>query len=141
MARADDAGGGAQGGRLTAYELARENIPYTLICDNMAAVLMRQGRIQRVFVRLARAARVEPSHEARTHTRAHAQVGADRIARNGDFANKIGTYSVAVAAAHHGVPMHAVAPATTFDARCATGADIEIEQRTAAEARTHNVDG
>jgi len=100
-----------QGGRLTAYELERERIPYTLICDNMAAVLMRQGKIQRIFV------------------------GADRIACNGDFANKIGTFGVAVIALHHRVPMHAVAPVSTFDARCAHGDLILIEQRAGDEVR------
>jgi methylthioribose-1-phosphate isomerase len=100
-----------QGGRLTAYELERERIPYTLICDNMAAVLMRQGKIQRIFV------------------------GADRIACNGDFANKIGTFGVAVIAHHHRIPMHAVAPLSTFDARCASGDGIHVEQRGADEVR------
>merc|ERR1711907_465417 len=74
-----------QGGRLTTYELQREGIPFTLITDSMAATLMRDGRVDRVLV------------------------GADRIARNGDFANKIGTYSLAVLAKHHNVPFHAVA--------------------------------
>lgn len=100
-----------QGGRLTTYELRREGIPYTLIADNMAATLMRDGKIQRVFV------------------------GADRIAVNGDFANKIGTYTVAVLAKHHGIPFHAVAPASTIDPRCANGAAIPIEQRNADEVR------
>eukprot|EP01119_Soliformovum_irregulare_P015916 TRINITY_DN4551_c0_g1_i2.p1 TRINITY_DN4551_c0_g1~~TRINITY_DN4551_c0_g1_i2.p1 ORF type:complete len:306 (+),score=68.54 TRINITY_DN4551_c0_g1_i2:34-918(+) len=86
-----------QGGRLTTYELERAGIPYTLICDSMAAVLMRQGKIQRVFV------------------------GADRIATNGDFANKIGTYSVAVAAHHHNIPFHVVAPVSTVDLHCPGG--------------------
>jgi len=98
-----------QGGRLTAYELQREGIPYTLICDNMAATLMRQGKIQRVFV------------------------GADRIATNGDFANKIGTYSVAVIAHHHNVPFHAVAPTSTVDFECPSGDHIEIEMRKSEE--------
>lgn len=100
-----------QGGRLTTYELRREGIPYTLIADNMAATLMRDGKIQRIFV------------------------GADRIAVNGDFANKIGTYTVAVLAKHHGIPFHAVAPASTIDPRCANGAAIPIEQRNADEVR------
>eukprot|EP01133_Synstelium_polycarpum_P018596 gene18596-22250_t len=94
-----------QGGRLTTYELARSNIPYTLICDNMAATLMRAGKIQRVLV------------------------GADRIARNGDFANKIGTYSVAVLAHYHNVPFHCVAPWTTVDLTCESGDSIPIEER------------
>lgn len=100
-----------QGGRLTTYELRREGIPYTLLADNMAATLMRDGKIQRVFV------------------------GADRIAVNGDFANKIGTYTVAVLAKHHGIPFHAVAPASTIDPHCADGAAIPIEQRNADEVR------
>jgi len=100
-----------QGGRLTTYELEKEGIPYTLICDNMAASLMRDGKIQRVFV------------------------GADRIAMNGDFANKIGTYNVAVIAKHHGVPFHPVAPISTVDFECETGAQIPIEERNPAEVR------
>eukprot|EP00696_Hemimastix_kukwesjijk_P010422 gnl/Hemi2/23147_TR7764_c0_g1_i1.p1 gnl/Hemi2/23147_TR7764_c0_g1~~gnl/Hemi2/23147_TR7764_c0_g1_i1.p1 ORF type:complete len:244 (-),score=45.46 gnl/Hemi2/23147_TR7764_c0_g1_i1:115-846(-) len=100
-----------QGGRLTTYELQKEGIPHTLICDNMAASLMRAGRIQRVLV------------------------GADRIAVNGDFANKIGTYSAAVCAHHHGIPFHCVAPVTTLDFSCATGASIPIEERSLEEVR------
>jgi len=98
-----------QGGRLTAYELQREGIPYTVICDNMAAVLMREGKINRVLV------------------------GADRIATNGDFANKIGTYNVAVLAKFHNVPFHPVAPLSTVDFNCKTGSDIPIEQRASHE--------
>ncbi|KAN0040578.1 hypothetical protein ACTA71_008915 [Dictyostelium dimigraforme] len=100
-----------QGGRLTTYELEREGIPYTLICDNMAASLMRDGKIQRVLV------------------------GADRIAANGDFANKIGTYSVAVLANHHNVPFHCVAPMSTVDIKCLTGKDIPIEERSHSEVQ------
>ncbi|EFA77795.1 translation initiation factor eIF-2B alpha subunit [Heterostelium album PN500] len=100
-----------QGGRLTTYELAREKIPHTLICDNMAATLMAQGKIQRVLV------------------------GADRIACNGDFANKIGTYSVAVLAHYHGVPFHGVAPWSTVDLLCPSGKDIPIEERQASEVQ------
>jgi len=100
-----------QGGRLTAYELQRENIPYTLICDNMAATLMRAGKIQRIFV------------------------GCDRIAVNGDFANKIGTYGLAVLAAFHKIPFHPVAPVTTLDLKCSHGDDIDIEQRRAIEVQ------
>jgi methylthioribose-1-phosphate isomerase len=100
-----------QGGRLTAWELQRAGIPFTLITDSMAALVMRAGKVQRVLV------------------------GADRIARNGDFANKVGTYGVAVLAKHHGVPFHPVAPFTTVDLACARGDDIEIEQRDAAEVR------
>jgi len=98
-----------QGGRLTTYELQKEGIPHTLICDNMAGVLMSQGKIQRVLV------------------------GADRIALNGDFANKIGTYSVAVLAKYHNVPFHPVAPMSTIDFACTSGKDIPIEQRKKTE--------
>jgi len=100
-----------QGGRLTTYELEREGIPYTLICDNMAACLMRDGKIQRVLV------------------------GADRIAQNGDFANKIGTYSVAVLAHHHKVPFHGVAPMSTVDLNCKNGKEIPIEERESSEVQ------
>lgn len=100
-----------QGGRLTAWELTQLKIPHTLICDNMAATLMRDGKITRAFV------------------------GADRIAVNGDFANKIGTYNVAVICKHHGIPFYTVAPKTTVDLNCATGKDIPIEQRAAKEVR------
>ncbi len=100
-----------QGGRLTAWELEKNGIPYTLICDNMAASLMKSGKISRVFL------------------------GADRIAHNGDFANKIGTYSVAVLAKFHNVPFHVVAPYTTIDHACPNGDAIHIEQRSAEEVR------
>jgi methylthioribose-1-phosphate isomerase len=100
-----------QGARLTAWELEKSGIPYTLICDSMAATLMRQGKIDRVLV------------------------GADRIAANGDFANKIGTYSLAVLAHHHQIPFHAVAPYTTIDRNCPDGARIQIEERSPDEVR------
>ncbi len=100
-----------QGARLTAWELGRLGIPHTLICDNMAAFLMAQGKVNRVFV------------------------GADRIAVNGDFANKIGTYSLAVNARHHGVPFHVVAPETTRDPKCPSGREIPVEQRDPEEVR------
>ena len=100
-----------QGGRLTTFELKKEGIPYTLITDSMAGVLMSKGRIQRVLV------------------------GADRIAMNGDFANKIGTYTVAVLAKFHGVPFHTVAPISTVDFSCKSGEEIEIEERKPAEVR------
>ncbi|MBN4066512.1 S-methyl-5-thioribose-1-phosphate isomerase [Simkania negevensis] len=100
-----------QGGRLTTWELEKEGIPYTLICDNMAASLMAKGVITRVMV------------------------GADRIAINGDFANKIGTYSVAVNAHYHNVPFHIVAPVSTIDFQCANGQEIPIEERAAGEVR------
>lgn len=100
-----------QGGRLTTWELEQNNIPYTLICDSMAATLMHQGKIHRVFV------------------------GADRITANGDFANKIGTYSLAVLAHHHHIPFHVVAPYTTIDPSCPHGNAIKIEQRAASEVQ------
>lgn len=94
-----------QGARLTAYELAKKSIPFELITDSMAAPAMAQGRVHRVFV------------------------GADRIAANGDFANKIGTYSLALSAYYHRIPFYVVAPITTFDPRTPSGAEIEIEER------------
>lgn len=100
-----------QGARLTAWELGRLNIPYTLITDGMAALLLRDGLVQRVLV------------------------GADRIAANGDFANKVGTYGLAVQARYHGVPFHPVAPYSTVDLRCPDGAAIPIELRNASEVR------
>ncbi len=98
-----------QGARLTAWELMRENIPAKLIADGAAAHLMSRQKIDWVIV------------------------GADRIAANGDTANKIGTYSLAVAAARHGAKFMVVAPSGTFDLQCPSGADIPIEQRTAIE--------
>ncbi len=98
-----------QGSRLTAWELSRAGIPVTVLTDGMAAGLMRAGRIDCCIV------------------------GADRIAANGDVANKIGTYAVAVAARHHGIPMYVAAPTSTFDPRTATGDDIVIEQRSRDE--------
>ncbi|MEE2742516.1 MAG: S-methyl-5-thioribose-1-phosphate isomerase [Bdellovibrionota bacterium] len=103
-----------QGGRLTTWELEKLNIPYTLICDNMAAHLMSLGKIDKIFV------------------------GADRIATNGDFANKIGTYSLAVNAKFHNVPFYVVAPTTTLDNKGHQGKDIPIEQREADEVRGVN---
>lgn len=100
-----------QGSRLTAWELMRQGVDTTLICDNMAATLMTQGKIDKVFV------------------------GADRIAANGDAANKIGTYSVAVLAKHHGIPFYVVAPVSTIDYRIKLGKEIPIEQRNADEVR------
>lgn len=94
-----------QGSRLTAWELLKRGVPATLICDNMAGMVMRQGKI------------------------GAAVVGADRIAANGDTANKIGTYSVAVLARAHGVPFYVAAPSSTFDFAIRTGADIPIEER------------
>ena len=103
-----------QGSRLTAYELVYEKIPGTLICDNMAAALMARGDVDAIVV------------------------GADRVAANGDFANKIGTYSLAVNAKHHGVPMFTAAPVTTLDPETATGTDIHIEERPGEEV-THSL--
>ena len=100
-----------QGARLTAWELARAGVPHTLITDSMAAILLRDGRVDRVLV------------------------GADRVARNGDFANKVGTYGLAVQARHHGVPFHPVAPWSTVDLQCPDGPAIPIELRDAAEVR------
>lgn len=100
-----------QGARITAWELGKLGIAHTLICDNMAAGLMAQGKIQKIFV------------------------GADRIAKNGDVANKIGTYGVAVLAHFHRIPFYVVAPRTTFDKTCASGREIPIEQRAADEVR------
>jgi len=98
-----------QGSRLTAWELMREGIDVTVICDNTAAQVMKEGRIDAVLV------------------------GADRIAANGDAANKIGTYSVAVLARAHGIPFYVLAPSTTFDMTLRSGVDIPIEQRGAEE--------
>lgn len=98
-----------QGARLTAWELQKRNIPVTLICDNMAAQVMKEGRIQMVIT------------------------GADRIAANGDAANKIGTYGLAVLARHHGIPFCIAAPSSTFDLSIPDGSRIPIEQRAAAE--------
>lgn len=100
-----------QGSRLTAWELMNAGIDVTLICDNMAGQVMREGRIQKIFV------------------------GADRIAANGDAANKIGTYSVSVLARAHGIPFYVVAPTSTFDLETATGAGIPIEERDPDEIR------
>ncbi len=100
-----------QGGRLTAWECQQLGIPYQLICDNMAAMLMARGQVDRIFV------------------------GADRIAANGDFANKVGTYSLAVLAQYHQVPFYVVAPHTTVDLNCPDGSVIPIEQRDASEVR------
>jgi methylthioribose-1-phosphate isomerase len=94
------------------WELMQRGIDCTLICDSVAAQVMREGRIQAIIT------------------------GADRIAGNGDTANKIGTYSVATLARAHDIPFYVAAPATTFDLSIATGAQIPIEQR-AAEEITH----
>ena len=101
-----------QGARLTAWELRRRGVPVTLICDNMAAQVMREGRVQAVIV------------------------GADRIAANGDTANKIGTYGLAVLARAHAIPFYVAAPSSTFDLSIPTGDHIPIEQRDPREV-TH----
>jgi methylthioribose-1-phosphate isomerase len=102
-----------QGARLTAWELMADGIPTTVICDNMAASLMRAGKIQAVVV------------------------GADRIAANGDFANKIGTYNVAILAKEHGIPFYCAAPRSTIDLACPTGDAIPIEERSPVEVTHH----
>lgn len=100
-----------QGARLTAWELSRDNIPVTLITDSMAAYCMRLGRVGAVVV------------------------GADRVARNGDVANKIGTYGLAVLAREHSVPFYVAAPVSTIDLATATGDEIPIEERPEEEVR------
>jgi methylthioribose-1-phosphate isomerase len=102
-----------QGARLTAWEMVKENIPVTLICDNMAGALMSQGQIAAVIV------------------------GADRVTANGDVANKIGTYSVAVLARHHNIPFYVAAPTSTIDLSLSDGSQIPIEERDAAEVIQH----
>lgn len=98
-----------QGSRLTAWEFVKDNIPVTLLCEGAAASLMQQGKVSWVIV------------------------GSDRIAANGDVANKIGTYSLAILAKHHGVKFMVAAPTSTIDMKSATGSDIPIEQRNTAE--------
>jgi methylthioribose-1-phosphate isomerase len=94
-----------QGARLTAWELKKEKIPATLITDNMAGYLMQEGKVDAVVV------------------------GCDRVAANGDVANKIGTYGIAVLAKRHGVPFYVAGPTSSIDVDCASGKDIPIEQR------------
>lgn len=112
MVYADETRPLLQGARLTAYELVHDSIPATLIADSMAAFLMRQGKIDLVLL------------------------GCDRMAANGDFANKIGTYSVAVNARHHGIPFYTVLPSSTIDLSIENGSGIPIEERGADELRT-----
>ncbi len=100
-----------QGARLTVWELQKENIPVTLITDNMAGHLMSNGKIDLIVV------------------------GADRIAANGDTANKIGTYSIAVLAKYHNIPFYVAAPSSTIDINAATGKNIPIEERSGDEVR------
>ena len=101
-----------QGARLTSYELAKAGVDVTTICDNMASIVMKQGKINAVFV------------------------GCDRVAANGDFANKIGTSGVAILAKHYGIPFYTVAPSSTIDFNTPTGNDIKIEQRDPDEIRS-----
>lgn len=98
-----------QGARLNTWELKRRGVDVTLICDSMAATLMQQGKINKVIA------------------------GADRIAANGDTANKIGTYALAVLSCYHKIPFYIAAPASTFDLKIKTGKDIPIEQRPSSE--------
>lgn len=100
-----------QGARLTTYELQRAGIDCTLICDNMASLVMREGKINACFV------------------------GCDRVARNGDTANKIGTSGVAILAKHYGIPFYVLGPSSTIDFSCPDGAHIPIEQRSAEEIK------
>ena len=101
-----------QGARLTSYELQKAGVDVTLICDNMASIVMKNGWVQACFV------------------------GCDRIAANGDFANKIGTSGVAILAKHYGIPFYTLGPSSTVDLDCPTGADIAIELRDPEEIRT-----
>ena len=100
-----------QGARLTAYELDAAGVDCTLICDNMASIVMKEGKVDAVFA------------------------GCDRLARNGDAANKIGTSGLAILAKHYGVPFYIFCPSSTFDPGCATGGDIEIELREPGEIK------
>ena len=106
-----------QGARLTAWELSRAGVPVTLICDNMAAVLMAMGSVDAVIV------------------------GADRIASNGDVANKIGTYGVAALAHDHGIPFYVAAPTSTIDMSIEDGREIIIEQRDSSEVLPESIPG
>ena len=101
-----------QGGRLTAWELEQAGIPHAVIADSAAGAMMARGEVT------------------------HVVTGADRIAANGDTANKIGTYALAVLAAHHAIPFYVVAPTSTVDLATPTGAEIPIEERDAAELTT-----
>lgn len=101
-----------QGARLTSFELNHAGIDVTLICDNAASLLMKQGKIQACFV------------------------GCDRVAANGDVANKIGTRSVAINAKYHGIPFYVFCPGSTIDFNCASGGEIVIEERSGEEIKT-----
>lgn len=109
MVYADETRPLLQGARLTAYELVRDRIPVTLICDDMAGALMAQGKVDLVVV------------------------GCDRMAANGDFANKIGTYSLAVLARYHNIPFYTVLPSSTIDMAIPDGSHIPVEQRDGEE--------
>ena len=100
-----------QGARLTSYELTKAGVDVTLICDNMASMVMKNGWVQACFV------------------------GCDRIAANGDFANKIGTSGVAILAKHYGIPFYTLGPTSTVDMNCPTGNDIKIEERDPEEIK------
>lgn len=100
-----------QGARLTSFELDRAGVGCTLICDNMASIVMKEGKINAVFS------------------------GCDRVAANGDVANKIGTSGLAILAKHYGIPIYVFCPSSTFDPDCATGADIKIELRQPEEIK------
>lgn len=101
-----------QGARLTTYELNKAGVDVTLICDNMASIVMSQGKVQACLV------------------------GCDRVAANGDTANKIGTSGLAIIAHHYGVPFYVMCPTSTIDMSCASGADIPIEERNGDEIKT-----
>ncbi len=101
-----------QGARLTSWELMKSRVPVTLICDNMAGIVMAHGLVDAVIV------------------------GADRITLSGDFANKVGTYTVAILARHHKIPFYVAAPLSTFDSRLKSGKDIPIEERPPEEIYT-----
>lgn len=101
-----------QGARLTSYELTRAGVDCTLICDNMASLVMKQGKVQAVFF------------------------GCDRIARNGDVANKIGSSGLAILANYYKIPVYTLGPSTTIDFSCPTGADIPIEERPPEEIKS-----
>lgn len=100
-----------QGARLTSYELTKAGIPCTLICDNMASLVMSQGKVQTVFF------------------------GCDRIARNGDTANKIGSSGLAIIANYYGIPVYTLGPSTTIDFSCPSGSEIPIEERPGEEIK------
>ena len=101
-----------QGARLTSYELQRAGVDVTLICDNMASIVMKNGWVQACFV------------------------GCDRVAANGDTANKIGTSGVAILAKHYGIPVYVLGPTSTIDMSCPDGDHIPIEERDGEEIKT-----